>query len=145
MRPLQTLSNVVASMREEDYSFRARGERNDDAVGELAREINALADMLHGQRTKALEAVALLQRVMVEMDAQLLAFDQRDRLRLINPAAQRALGIHAGRDLGKTAKELGLDGLLSLPDEGMWQREREGRLVRWASSARTSVIDHGRG
>jgi nitrogen fixation/metabolism regulation signal transduction histidine kinase len=131
MRPLQTLTNVVASLREEDYSFRARGEGNDDSVGELSREINALADMLQAQRVKALEAVALLQRVMVEMDAPLLAFDQRDRLRLINPAAGRAFGIHAARDLGKTAGELGLEGLLSLPDEGMWQRERDGRLVRW--------------
>lgn len=131
MRPVQTLSNVVSALREEDYSFRARGDRNSDAMGELSREINALADMLQGQRVKALEAVALLQRVMVEMDAPLLAFDQRDRLRLINPSAGRAFGIHAVRDLGRSAKELGLEGLLSLPDEGMWQRERDGRLVRW--------------
>lgn len=131
MRPLQTLANVVSALREGDYSFRARGDRKDDALGELAREINLLADMLQGQRVKALEAVALLQRVMVEMDAPLLAFDQRDRLRLINPAAGRAFGVHAARDLGRSAKELGLDGLLGLPDEGVWQREDDGRLVRW--------------
>ncbi len=131
VRPVQTLSNVVSALREEDYSFRARGEKNNDAMGELSQEINALADMMQGQRVKALEAVALLQRVMVEMDAPLLAFDQQYALRLLNPAAGRAFGVHAVRDLGKSAKELGLDGLLSLPDEGVWQRESGGRVVRW--------------
>ena len=46
VRPLQTLANVVASLREEDYSFRARGSHREDALGELSTEINALADML---------------------------------------------------------------------------------------------------
>jgi len=31
-RPLQTLANVIAALREEDYSFRARGAAADDAV-----------------------------------------------------------------------------------------------------------------
>lgn len=131
VRPLQTLSNVVSSLREEDYSFRARGGHGNDPMSELSQEINALADMLQSQRIKALEAVALLQRVMVEMDAPLLAFDQKNALRLLNPAAARAFGIHAVRDLGKSTKELRLEGLLSLPDEGVWQQESEGRLVRW--------------
>src|SRR5580765_2995119 len=33
-RPLQTLTNVVAALREDDYSFRARGARRDDAIGD---------------------------------------------------------------------------------------------------------------
>ena len=45
IRPLQTLANVVAALREEDYSFRARGAKRDDPFGDLAIEINALADM----------------------------------------------------------------------------------------------------
>ncbi len=39
--PLQTLSNVVSSLREGDYSFRARGAGTQDALGELAAEVNA--------------------------------------------------------------------------------------------------------
>jgi len=45
IRPLQTLSNVVSSLREGDYSFRARGAGTQDALGELAAEVNALADL----------------------------------------------------------------------------------------------------
>jgi two-component system nitrogen regulation sensor histidine kinase NtrY len=43
VRPLQTLANVVAALREEDYSFRARGATADDALGELSLEVNALS------------------------------------------------------------------------------------------------------
>src|ERR1700757_5366065 len=50
IRPMQTLSNVVASLREGDYSFRARGANAKDPMGELAGEINALADLLQKQR-----------------------------------------------------------------------------------------------
>jgi HAMP domain-containing protein len=58
IRPLQTLSNVVSSLREGDYSFRARGARssesgNQDALSELAWEVNALADLLQKQRVRS--------------------------------------------------------------------------------------------
>jgi hypothetical protein len=43
IRPLQTLANVVGALREEDYSFRARGAVPEDALGELSLEVNALA------------------------------------------------------------------------------------------------------
>jgi len=42
--PLQTLSNLLAAMREEDFSIRARGARYDDALGEVMREVNALSE-----------------------------------------------------------------------------------------------------
>src|SRR6266403_1179450 len=32
---LQTLSNLLAAIREEDFSLRARGARRDDAMGEV--------------------------------------------------------------------------------------------------------------
>ena len=50
VRQLQTLTNVIASLREGDYSFRARGANAHDPLGELAGEVNALADLLQGQR-----------------------------------------------------------------------------------------------
>jgi two-component system, NtrC family, nitrogen regulation sensor histidine kinase NtrY len=117
IRPIQTLANVVAALREEDYSFRARGANRDDSVGQLSLEINALADTLQAQRVGALEAVALLRRVIAEMDAPVLAFDQETRLRLLNPAAERVFALLPARDLGKTAEDLSLTGLLDEPSE----------------------------
>jgi two-component system nitrogen regulation sensor histidine kinase NtrY len=37
VRPLQTLSNVVSSLREGDYSFRARGAGTQDAIRRTSR------------------------------------------------------------------------------------------------------------
>ncbi len=121
VRPLQTLANVVAALREEDYSFRARGARINDPFGDLAIEINALADMHQSQRLGALEAAALFRRVIGELDAPVLAFDQADRLRLINPTAERLFKINAARDLGRTASELNLEMLLGHTGEEVIQ------------------------
>jgi nitrogen fixation/metabolism regulation signal transduction histidine kinase len=123
IRPIQTLANVVAALREEDYSFRARGANRDDSVGQLSLEINALADTLQAQRVGALEAVALLRRVIAEMDAPVLAFDQDARLRLLNPAAERVFSLLPARDLGSSIADLDLTGLLDEPSEAAVQLE----------------------
>jgi two-component system nitrogen regulation sensor histidine kinase NtrY len=130
VRPVQTLANVVAALREEDYSFRARGANRDDSLGQLSLEINALADTLQAQRVGALEAVALLRRVIAEMDAPVLAFDQDARLRLLNPAAERVFALLPARDLGKTAEELELAGLLDRPGETLLAPETQTSLLR---------------
>jgi nitrogen fixation/metabolism regulation signal transduction histidine kinase len=126
IRPIQTLANVVAALREEDYSFRARGANREDSVGQLSLEINALADTLQAQRVGALEAVALLRRVIAEMDAPVLAFDQETRLRLLNPAAERVFSIEPAKHLGKTATDLNLTGLLDEPSETVVQLDTQG-------------------
>ncbi|MGA2889637.1 MAG: ATP-binding protein [Terracidiphilus sp.] len=117
VRPLQTLSNVVASLREGDYSFRARGAGSQDALGELAAEVNALADLLQKQRVRSLEATALLARILEVMHAPLFAFDRDDRLQLANDAGMQLLGQPHARCFGRSARELGLDDLLGAPDQ----------------------------
>src|SRR5690606_12880573 len=64
VHPLQTLSNLLAALREEDFSIRARGQRRDDPLGEVRIEMNALADTLREQRLGALEATTLLRSDM---------------------------------------------------------------------------------
>ena len=80
--PLQTLANLLEALREGDFSLRARRGLDEDALGEVMREVNLLGRTLHQQRLKALEATALLQRVMVEIDLAVLTFDGEQRLRL---------------------------------------------------------------
>jgi two-component system, NtrC family, nitrogen regulation sensor histidine kinase NtrY len=133
VRPLQTLSNVVASLREDDYSFRARGARRNDAVGDLALEVNALAAMLQSQRAGALEAMALVERVMASIESPVLAFDPEDRLRMLNAAGERAFGITAAKTLGMSAASLQLEHLLTTPDGEVVSLHREGltKPDRW--------------
>jgi len=105
---LQTLSNLLAAMREEDFSVRARGASRDDAMGEVMIEVNSLSETLREQRLGALEANALLRTVMEEIDVAIFTFDNESKLRLVNRAGERLLARPVERLLGFTAAELGL-------------------------------------
>ena len=129
VRPLQTLSNVVASLREGDYSFRARGATARDPMGELAAEINALADLLQKQRVRSLEATALLARILEVMVAPLFAFDRDDVLQLVNIAGTQLLQRPYVRCFGHSAGELGLETLLEAPDQSI--HSFGGKPARW--------------
>ena len=131
VRPLQTLANVVAALREEDYSFRARGATTDDALGELSLEVNALADLLADQRIRAIEAPALLRRVVEEVDAPLFAFDPGRVLRLVNPAGEKLLQQPAVRLLGRTADEIGLADCLRAANEALVALPASSSSARW--------------
>jgi nitrogen fixation/metabolism regulation signal transduction histidine kinase len=108
VRPLQTLSNLLAGLREGDFSTRARGARADDALGLALLEVNALSRTLRDQRLGALEATALLRTVMAEIPVAVFAFDERQQLQLANRAAEQLLGRPAARLKGLSAPELGL-------------------------------------
>ncbi|MGH7481814.1 MAG: sensor histidine kinase [Longimicrobiales bacterium] len=108
VRPLQALSNLLAALREGDYSFRSRRHSMDDALGLALEETNALAERLRSQRLGEVEATELLQTVIEEIDVAIFAFDDEARLRLVNRAGERLLGDPARRLLGRTADEVGL-------------------------------------
>ena len=131
IRPIQTLANVVAALREEDYSFRARGAATDDALGELSMEVNALADSLADQRVRAIEATALLRRVVEEIDAPLFAFDPDQILRLVNPAGERLLQQPSVRLVGLTAAEVGLSECIAAANESLVSLPANSASARW--------------
>jgi nitrogen fixation/metabolism regulation signal transduction histidine kinase len=108
VRPLQTLSNILAAIREGDYSIRGRRATSGDALGEVMLEVNDLGETLRGQRLGAMEASALLRTVMSEIDVAVFAFDLHQELRLVNRAGERLLAQPAMRLLGRTSSELGL-------------------------------------
>jgi len=108
VRPLQTLSNLLGALREGDYSIRARGADRDDALGLAFLEANVLGETLRSQRLGAMEASTLLRTVIEEIDVAVLAFDEEDRLRLVNRAGERVLDTPAERLLGRTADQLDL-------------------------------------
>ncbi len=115
-RPLQTLSNIVAALRDDDFSFRARGARRGDSLGDLALEINALAGTLQAQRGTARDALTLAERVMAAMRTPVLAFAPEGTLRLLNPAAESAFALRRSTALGQHAVTLGLEPLFRLAD-----------------------------
>jgi len=145
IRPLQTLANVIGSLREEDYSFRARNAAPDDALGELSLEVNALADMLSDEKVRTIEATALLQRVVDEIDAPLFAFDPASTLQLVNPAGERLLRQAKARVLGRSAVQLNLQQCLAADNESLVDLNLNDSQARWLlrrSSFRQNGVPH---
>ena len=142
IRPLQTLANVIGSLREEDYSFRARNATAEDALGELSLEVNTLADMLSSEKVRTIEATALLQRVVDEIDAPLFAFDPASALQLVNPAGAHLLRQSQKQLLGRKAAELGLDICLSADNETVVELHVAESRVRWLLR-RSAFRQHG--
>jgi signal transduction histidine kinase len=87
--------------------------RRDDPLGQALSEVNALAQTLREQRLGALEATALLRKVMEEIDVAVFAFDASSTLQLTNRAGERLLGAPAGRLIDLGAESLGLAAFLT--------------------------------
>ena len=118
-------------MREQDFSFRARDARSDDALGEVMIEVNALSETLRSQRLGALEATGLLRAVMEEIDVAIFTFDNLRQLRLVNRAGERLLSRPSERLLGFTAAELGLEGCLEGEPARTMELSFPGGSGRW--------------
>ncbi len=143
--PLQTLSNLLAALREGDYSIRARRAGGEDALGEVVLEVNALGEMLREQRLGALEATALLRKVMEEIDVAVFTFDSKQRLRLVNRGGERLLAQPAERLLGRSAAEIGVGACLEGESTRTVQMAFPGRVGRWGmrrSTFRAGGLPH---
>ncbi len=138
-RPLQTLANMLAALRQGDFSIRARVTGGRDPLALAYLEVNALEETLRDQRLGAVEATTLLQKMLAEIDVAVFLFDESDCLRLVNRSGERLLGQAAGRLLGRTAGDLRLGETLegdaprtldiSFPGgQGRWELRRN--LVR---------------
>jgi nitrogen fixation/metabolism regulation signal transduction histidine kinase len=140
--PLQTLSNLLGALREGDFSVRGRSPRPDDALGEVMREVNTLGSTLREQRLGALEATTLLQTVMREIDVAIFAFDEVQRLRLVNGTGERLLAQPQENLLGQTAAELNLESCLDGPPQTTLQASFPGGAGRWGVR-RTRIRERG--
>ncbi|MEX2124647.1 MAG: ATP-binding protein [Woeseia sp.] len=139
---LNTLTNLLEALREEDYSMRSRRSREQGAMGEVFREVNALSTTLREQRVQAREATALLRKVLAEIDIAVFAFDGSKRLMLVNRAGERLVN---GRAAGATAGQLGLDDLLHVEGRQTVARRfpgGSGRWDVWTGNFRESGVPH---
>ncbi len=145
IRPLQTMTNLLAALREGDYSIRARGARVDDALGEVLLEINSLGETLRTQRLGAFEATALLRTIMAEIDVAVFTFDTEKRLRLVNRAGENLLGRSIDKLLNRRASELNLDVVLEADEDVPLTLNFMGGTGRWGvrrSSFRERGLPH---
>lgn len=115
VEPLRSIANVLEALRAGDFGIRGRHPRKGDALGDVVAEANRLGATLRAQRFEALEASALLNKVLTEIDVAVFAFDDEQRIRLANRAAGELLKRHHGALVGLGADEAGIAGLLEGP------------------------------
>src|SRR6185295_188660 len=145
VRRLQTLANLLSALREGDFSLRARQAQETDVLAEVIHEVNAIGQVLREQRLGAVEAAALLHRVVDEVDVAVFAFNEQGRLRLVNRAGERLLTEPADRLLRRPAVELGLADLLAGEVSRLQSRSFPGGPGRWEirrSSFREGGLPH---
>jgi two-component system, NtrC family, nitrogen regulation sensor histidine kinase NtrY len=143
--PLRTLANLLEAMREGDYSIRARVDDPREPMGEVMQQVNAIAATLHSQRLGAVEATALLRKVMQEIEVAVFAFDPQQTLRLVNKAGERLLAQPAERIAGRDATSLELAEYLVGESEQTLSRTFPGGTGRWGvrrSNFREGGVPH---
>ena len=140
--PLRTLANLLEAMREGDYSIRARSAVGEEALGEVMQQVNEMATTLRSQRLGALEATTLLRKVMEEINVGVFAFDSERKLRLVNKAGERFLGLPLERIMNAPADSVGLEEYLEGEPIRTTQRNFAGVQGRWGIS-RTAFREGG--
>lgn len=130
-RPLQTVSSVLAAIREGDFSFRAKLPEGDGVLSGVYLDLNGLSELLLEERLGTMEATALLRAVMAEIDVAVFAFDGEQRLRLVNRAGETLLGSSRDRLLGMCAADVGLKEALEGKSERLVDLVFAGRAGRF--------------
>lgn len=85
---IRTLSNLIESMIDGDYTLRGRLQTN-QAFQELLNSINELADTLSQHKIEARESRLLLERIMEQMDAIVIATDENGVVVMANASANK--------------------------------------------------------
>jgi two-component system nitrogen regulation sensor histidine kinase NtrY len=129
--PLRGLATVVEALRSGDTTLRGRGARAGEPMGGLVLEVNQLAEALRADHLRALEATALVEQLLRNLDVAVLALDGRGVLRLANPAAARLLGAPVASLLGRSGAELGLLELVRAEPGTRMVASIAGRPGRW--------------
>ncbi|MFT5759189.1 MAG: two-component system nitrogen regulation sensor histidine kinase NtrY [Alteromonadaceae bacterium] len=90
---IRTLSNIIESMIDGDYSLRGRLQHN-QAFQELLELVNNLADTLSQHKIEAKESRLLLEKIMEQMDAMVLAVNDQGFVVMANDSARKLLFSH---------------------------------------------------
>lgn len=85
---VNTMSNLLSAMIEGDYSMRSHL-RDNQVLNDVSRLLNELAETLSKHKLAAKESRLLLERMIEQMDAMIIASDEQDHVVLANKSAQQ--------------------------------------------------------
>lgn len=128
---LRTVGNLLDALREGDYGVRGVLPARANDFSGIVRSFNELAARLQDEQRDVHENLQLLSKTLAALDSAVFAFEQDQRLRLVNPAGERLLGRPAQNLLGQHAVDLQLEGLFSLESGTIHAWSFAGRPGRW--------------
>lgn len=120
---IRTLTNILEAMIDGDYSLRGRLQHN-QAFQELLGSVNNLAETLSQHKIEAKESKLLLEKIMQQMDAMVLAVDDNGYIVMANDSAKKLL-------IGKQHFSTNQQGILLVKLE----------LGEFISQASTGIVD----
>jgi PAS domain S-box-containing protein len=133
LRRLQSVTSLLAGLREGDFSIQGSSEFDrEDPMGEVFAEISELARALRQRRLASIESEKLLAKVVGQIEVAVLTFDEKGQLRTINPCGTRLLGKPAADLIGRTALDLGLDQALQAEADKVIRLDLEHQAERLA-------------
>lgn len=89
----RSISNLLEALIQGDYTLRARTDHNNGVFDELVVVINGLAKRLSQQRWESVESQLLLHSIIEHIDVAIIALNQDNEIRFVNPAAEHLLQI----------------------------------------------------
>jgi nitrogen fixation/metabolism regulation signal transduction histidine kinase len=135
--PLRTLANLVEAIRQQDYALRGVTGPSPSALQELITEVNALSEDLRARRFESIEADLLLSKLVAELDAAVLAFNEARVLTMVNPAGAALFAARSRDMLGRTAESLGLDEFFDFRSPQVVQKVFPGKQGKFRIQAST--------
>ncbi|MCH6256640.1 ATP-binding protein [Puniceicoccaceae bacterium K14] len=107
-------SNLVAGLREGDYSMRLTSEGTTDALNMLNRELNLLSEDLRSNRLAKLEENRRFQLLIDLLEVAVIGVDDSDRFIFANNQARKWLGQPINKLLGDDIENFGLSPVLEV-------------------------------
>ena len=130
-RPLRIVANLLAALRQGDYSMRARGAGTNNPLALTLHEFNELEELLRSQRLDAAEASGSLRHVLDAVGIAVFAFDEHQCLRLVNQAGEHLIGLPEDEATGSTAADIGLGETLTGAAPRTIERNDPTGIRRW--------------
>jgi nitrogen fixation/metabolism regulation signal transduction histidine kinase len=129
---LDTVSDLLAALREGDYGLRGRARPAQGPLQGLVTDVNLLSDALREGRRKRTEASRFLGKTLTALKDPVFVADEEGKLRLINPAARQLIGAERVTVVGLDLVSLGLAEALATPDNAIFHGRFPGGEGLWA-------------
>jgi nitrogen fixation/metabolism regulation signal transduction histidine kinase len=134
LRHIRTLSNLVESIRVQDYSMRGSRAREPGELAELYQQLNILTESLKSSRQGEQELLSILEKVVSQINVAIIVCDSRDKIRLVNQLATALLKTSAEKLVGINFGDTALVGLPMSPEPKLIDFRFPGAEGRWQVS-----------